>query len=268
MLLTIDVGNTQTTLGVFDKEGQVARQWRMATDQTDTIDELGMHVNGYFMMCGEKVENIGAVAIASVVPLLTQRWCSSLQAFGLEPYVVQPNDECGIDIDMPYPTQVGADRITNAVAAKQTYGAPVMVVDFGTATTIDVVDENGAFRGGAIMPGFMVATQSLLDRAAKLSSIPLVAPKHALGTTTEEAIQSGIVLGAAKQIEGLTAQIKEELGRPDAKVIATGGLSTVVAEATDVFDALDPELTLRGIWLIWQKHHEKEKLAKKEASEN
>ena len=148
---------------------------------------------------------------------------------------------------MPLPRQVGADRIANAVAARNTYGAPVIVVDFGTATNIDVVDEGGAYRGGAISPGLMLSANALFSRAAKLASVPIEAPAHALGSTTEEALQSGLVIGAAAQAEGLVARIRAELGAPEATVVATGGLARTVAQATDVFDAIDPDLTLRGI---------------------
>ena len=167
---------------------------------------------------------------------------------------------------MPNPGEVGADRIANALAARDTYGAPVIVVDFGTATNIDVVDETGAFRGGAIMPGLLLSARSLFSRAAKLASVPLELPLHALGDTTEHAVQSGIVLGAAAQAEGLVARIRAELesegeaeGRPPARatVVATGGLASTIAKATDVFDEVDPDLTIRGIHAIWRHRAEK-----------
>ena len=154
-------------------------------------------------------------------------------------------------IDMPDPTQVGADRIANAVAARLTYGAPVIVVDFGTATNIDVVDAAGSYRGGAISPGLMLSAAALFSRAAKLSSVPIEAPAHALGETTEAAVQSGIVVGAAAQAEGLVARIKRELDIPNAPVVGTGGLARTVSAATDLFSAVDPDLTLRGIREIW-----------------
>ena len=146
---------------------------------------------------------------------------------------------------------VGADRIANAIAAEQTYGAPVIVVDFGTATNIDVVDERGAYRGGAISPGLMLSANALFSKAAKLASIPVIAPGRALGDTTETAMQSGLVNGAAAQAEGLVSRIKAELGCPDATVVGTGGLARTVSAATDLFDVIDPDLTLRGIREIW-----------------
>lgn len=254
MLLAIDVGNTQTTIGLFSESGDLTRQWRMQTDTASTIDELQMKLYTYFLMLDEKLGSIEDVAVASVVPIVTQKWQIIIdRMFNKQAFVISSTNDCGIEIDMPYPTQAGADRITNAVAAKQTYGIPVLVVDFGTATTIDVVDDKGAFRGGAIMPGFMLSAQTLFSKAAKLSSVPLVCPEHALGSTTQEAVQSGMVIGAAAQIEGLVARIKKELNCPDAKVVATGGNSTTVAKATDIFDAIDPDLTLRGIYQIWKQ---------------
>ena len=253
MLLTIDVGNTQTTLCLFDKTQSIAKQWRMATDTTDTVDQLHERLFGYFLMHDLSLEIVSRAAIASVVPILAQRWESCIEElYGFKPYLVDATKNCGMQINMPYPTQVGADRIANAVAAKDLYGAPCIVVDFGTATNIDVVDEQGAFCGGAIMPGFMLSAQSLFERAAKLASVPLVAPEHALGKTTETALQSGMVIGAAAQIEGLVARIKAEMGIEDIPIIATGGVAPVVMEATDIFDYHNPDLTLLGVKKIYE----------------
>ena len=195
MLLSVDVGNTQTTLGLFDADGNVVRQWRMATDRTDTSDQLHERLFGYFQMLGLNLAAVDYVAIASVVPILAQSWQRMVRtAFGSEPLMIDATRDCGITINMPDPRQVGADRIANALAAKATYGAPVIVVDFGTATNIDVVDAAGTFRGGAIMPGLLLSANALFSRAAKLSSVPLVVPPHALGDSTETAVQSGIVI--------------------------------------------------------------------------
>lgn len=227
MLLTIDVGNTQTTLGLFSQGGVCQRQWRMATDRTDTADELHERLFGYFLMFGLTLGSVTDVAISSVVPILTQEWqymmANVLNAEDV--LLVDASRDCGIVVDMPDPHQVGADRIANAVAALETYGPSTIVVDFGTATNVDVVDARGAFRGGVIMPGLLLSANSLFSRAAKLSSVPLVAPDHALGETTETAVQSGIVIGAAAAAEGLVARIREELGEPDATVVGTGASS-------------------------------------------
>lgn len=252
MFLAIDVGNTQTTLGLFDGDGGLSHGWRMATAAVDTADSLHARLFSYFAKDGLALDAVDAAGVASVVPALERSWRRCLGTLlGNEPLVVRPGHECGMEIAMPLPSQVGADRIANAIAARATYGAPVIVVDFGTATNIDVVDASGAYRGGAISPGLMLSAGALFSRAAKLASIPIEAPAHVLGDTTEEALQSGLVVGAAAQAEGLVARIKRELGEPDATVVGTGGLARTVSAATDLFDAIDPDLTLRGIREIW-----------------
>lgn len=264
MFLAVDVGNTQTTLGLFDAQGSVVRQWRMATDVTDTSDELHERLFGYFLMLGLELADVTDVAIASVVPILSQEWQRTVRTvLGTDPLMVSAARDCGIRVDMPNPTEVGADRIANALAAVETYGAPVIVVDFGTATNIDVVDASGAFRGGAIMPGMLLSANALFSRAAKLSSVPLELPPNPLGDTTEHAVQSGIVLGAAALAEGLVRRIQDQLLAETgglgtrAKVIGTGGYSRTIAGATDVFDAVDPDITIRGIYQIWRHRAEK-----------
>lgn len=258
MFLSIDVGNTQTTLALFTREGEFQRQWRMATTPAETSDQLHERLYGYFRMHGLVLADVTDVAIASVVPILTQEWERTIRAaLDREPLIVDAKRDCGITVGLPNPTQAGADRIANALSARTTYGAPVIVVDFGTASNIDVVDQDGVFRGGCIMPGILLSAQALFSRAAKLSSVPLVLPPHALGDSTETAVQSGIVIGAAAQAEGLVRRIKEELGCPDATVVGTGGYARMIAEATDLFDAVDPDLTTRGIYLIWRHRAEK-----------
>ncbi|WP_428378810.1 type III pantothenate kinase [Olsenella sp. Marseille-QA0557] len=261
MFLAVDVGNSQTTLGLFEdgaSESTPCRQWRMATDTTDTADELHERLFGYFLMLGLSLDMVSDVAIASVVPVLSLEWQRMMRVvLGTDPLMINAWRDCGITVAMPNPHEVGADRIANALAARDTYGAPVIVVDFGTATNIDVVDKNGDFRGGAIMPGLMLSANSLFSKAAKLASVPLVVPEHALGETTEHAVQSGIVIGAAAQAEGLVARIQQELAQesPDGKaaiVVGTGGLAQLISEATDIFDVVDPDLTIRGIYEIWR----------------
>lgn len=266
MFLAVDVGNSQTTLGLFEdgaSDNTPCRQWRMATDTTDTADELHERLFGYFLMLGLSLDMVSEVAIASVVPILSLEWQRMMRAvLGTDPLMINAWRDCGINVAMPNPHEVGADRIANALAARDTYGAPVIVVDFGTATNIDVVDKNGDFRGGAIMPGLMLSANSLFSKAAKLASVPLVVPEHALGETTEHAVQSGIVIGAAAQAEGLVARIQRELaqeseGDKPAVVVGTGGLAQLISEATDIFDVVDPDLTIRGIYEIWRHRAEK-----------
>lgn len=248
MFLSIDVGNSQTTIGLYDDAGEAVKGWRMSTDATDTADMLHARLSGFFAKDGFDLSQVDDGAVACVVPVLSRAWCRCISSFlGFSPVMVDSKTTCGMPIDMPNPNQVGADRIANAVAAIKTYGAPVIVVDFGTATNIDVVDEHGAYRGGTISPGLMLSANALFAKAAKLSSIPVEVPPHALGDSTETAMQSGLVIGAAAQAEGLVSRIKAELGIQDAHVVGTGGLARTVSGATDLFDAIDPDLTLRGI---------------------
>lgn len=252
MLLTIDVGNTQTTIGLFGDDGASLTGWRMPTLHTDTSDSLRSRLHGYFVMDGFDMGAVDDAAVASVVPVLTRAWLRCFQRMlGHDPLMVGPGASCGMELALRNPHRAGADRIANAVAAVKAYQAPVIVVDFGTATNIDVVDREGRYRGGAIMPGLILSADALFARAARLSSIPIEAPAHALGDSTETALQSGLVIGAAAQAEGLVARIKDELDIQDAKVVATGGLARTVSVATDLFDAVDPDLTLRGIRDIW-----------------
>lgn len=259
MLVTIDVGNTQTTIGLFAPDGTNEMCWRMPTLPTDTSDSLRSRLHGYFAMDGFNFRAVTDAAVASVVPVLTRAWLRCFQRMlGHDPILVGPGASCGIELNLKNPSAVGADRIANAVAAVKRYGSPVIVVDFGTATNIDVVDATGAYRGGTIGPGLMLSADALFARAAKLSSVPIENPPHALGNSTETALQSGLVIGAAAQAEGLVARIKAELDIEDATVVGTGGLARTVSAATDLFDVIDPDLTLRGIreiWL-WQREHE------------
>lgn len=254
MLLCVDVGNTQTTLGLFSAEGNCQHQWRMASDRTDTADELHERLFGYFLMMGMTLDSVTDVAISSVVPILTQEWHYMMTNIlnTEDVLVVDARRDCGITVDMPDSTQVGADRIANALAALNSYGPSTIVVDFGTATNIDVVDARGNFRGGTIMPGILLSASSLFSRAARLSSVPLLAPAHALGATTEEAVQSGIIIGSAAAVEGLVARIKAELNEKNPTVVGTGGFVREVARVTNIFDTIDPDLTLRGIYAIWR----------------
>ena len=252
MLLAIDMGNTQTALGLFD-ENELVRSWRMPTDRSFTADELHVRLLGYLQMYGLPIDCIDAVAFAGVVPQLSREWRMAAERIALRTIAVGPDTAAATKLHAPNPSEVGADRIANAVAAEKYYGAPSIVVDFGTATNIDVVDRDGYYIGGAIAPGIRISMDALVARAAQLASVPLEAPAHAIGSNTIEAVQNGIVVGAAAMAEGLVARIKAELEAPDAYVIATGGLASVVARSTDAFDAVDPTLTLRGIQEIYRR---------------
>lgn len=246
MLLAIDMGNTQTALGLFDGE-ELVQSWRMPTDRTFTADEIHVRLLGYLQMYGLTMDCVDEVAFAGVVPQLSREWRAVARRIASHIVAIGPETADVTKIRAPNPAEAGADRIANAVAAEKFYGAPSIVVDFGTATNIDVVDEDGYYIGGAIAPGLRISMDALVARAARIASIPLEAPSHAIGHTTVEAVQSGAIIGTAAMAEGLVHRIKDELGAPHARVVATGGLAPLVAGSTDVFDAVDGQLTLKGI---------------------
>ncbi len=256
MILAVDMGNTQTALGLFGGQKLVS-SWRMPTDCTFTKDEIHVRLQGYFRMYDLDLACVDAVAFAGVVPQLTREWQGVAEQLGADLLIVGRDTFDVTPIKADNPREVGADRIANAVAAATFYGAPAIVVDFGTATNIDVVDAEGRYIGGAIAPGIRISMDALAARAAKLASVPLEAPERAIGRNTVEAVQNGLVVGAAAMAEGLIARIKAELGAPAAHVIATGGLAGVVAEPTDAFDVIDQQLTLRGICEIYRRMQER-----------
>lgn len=257
MLLAIDLGNTQTAIGLFNGS-ELVQSWRMPTDHTFTKDELHVRLLGYFQMYGISLAQVSALAFAGVVPQLLREWRGVAVQLGV-PFVQVGSDTAAVTkVDAPNPAEVGADRIANAVAAAELYGAPSIVVDFGTATNLDVVDARGYYIGGAIAPGIGISMDALSSRAAKLASVPMEVPAHAIGRNTVEAVQVGIVMGTAAMAEGLVGRIRRELGETgrNAQVIATGGLAGVVANCTEVFDHVDQQLTLQGIRLIWERMQE------------
>ena len=239
MLLAIDMGNTQTAMGLFDGD-ELVQSWRMPTDRSFTADEIHVRLMGFFKMYDLSLDAVDAIAFAGVVPQLSRG----------------PQTAAVTKLRAARPQAVGADRIANAVAAERFYGAPAIVVDFGTATNIDVIDEDGYYIGGAIAPGIRISMDALAARAAKLASVPLEAPEHAIGRDTEECIKVGAVTGAAAMAEGLVTRMKRELGREDATVIATGGLASIVADSTDAFDVVDGQLTIKGICEIYRRMQE------------
>ena len=255
MLLAIDMGNTQTAMGLFDDE-ELVQSWRMPTDRSFTADEIHVRLLGFFRMYGLSLDCVDAIAFAGVVPQLSREWHAVADRISARAVVVGPQTAAVTKIRAAHPEQVGADRIANAVAAERFYGAPAIVVDFGTATNIDVIDAEGYYIGGAIAPGIRISMDALTARAAKLASVPLEKPEHAIGRDTVECVQVGAVVGAAAMAEGLVARIKRELNAPQATVIATGGLAGVVAGATDAFDAVDQQLTIKGICEIYRRMSE------------
>ena len=253
MLLVVDVGNTQTHIGVSEA-GEITREWRLATVRHRTSDEIAGLLQGLFSLQGQRLgEAIDEVGIASVVPRLTQQWEEMCEKhLNVRAFVVGPGARTGMRIIMKNPAEVGADRIVNAVAAFEMYGGPCIVADYGTATTFDVISAEGDYIGGVIAPGIEVSLEALTTRAAKLIKVEVAEPEHAIGKSTIEALQSGAVYGFAGEIEGIVHAVWRELGE-QVPVIATGGLAELIARHTDVISHVDPYLTLRGIELVMRR---------------
>jgi type III pantothenate kinase len=253
VLLVVDVGNTQTHIGLSDR-GEITSEWRLATVRHRTSDEIAGLLQGFFSLMGMGLrEAVDEVGIASVVPRLTQQWVEMCQKhLGVEAFVVGPGARTGMRIVMKNPAEVGADRIVNAAAAYETYGGPCIVADYGTATTFDVINAEGDYIGGVIAPGIEVSLEALTTRAAKLIKVEVAEPEHAIGKSTTEALQSGAVYGFAGEIEGIVHAIWRELGE-EVQVVATGGLAELIARNTDVVSAVDQLLTLRGIEIVMRR---------------
>jgi type III pantothenate kinase len=245
MLLAVDVGNTQTVLGLF-RDGDLADHWRLATERSSTADELGVLLAGLL-----DFETVDGICLASTVPVLVREWeALAAKWANASLLVVGPGVKTGIPIRYDDPREVGPDRIVNAVAAKERYGAPVIVVDFGTSTNFDVVSPQGEFIGGVLAPGIEVSMDALFARAARLVKVDYVAPPSVIGKTTITALQSGLVYGFAGQVDGIVGRIRGELGT-DAPVIATGGFADIVAPHSETIERVDPFLTLEGLRLVW-----------------
>lgn len=256
MLLAIDSGNTNIVFAVFRDDGTVAGEWRSSTQADRTADEFGVWLLRVLEMEGLKPADISDAIIATVVPANLHALTQLCQRyFKAEPLVVgTPGVDLGISVKIDNPSEVGADRLVNAVAAVQRYGAPLICVDFGTATTFDVIDRDGAYAGGAIAPGINLSLEALHMAAAKLPRVAVERPEHVIGTSTVEAMQSGIYWGYVAMIEGMVARIRAEFGADDMTVIATGGLASMFAKATDVIGQTDFDLTLRGLYTIFQRN--------------
>ena len=246
MLLAIDVGNTQTVLGLFDGES-LAEHRRLATDASRTGDELGA-------LLGEMLdlESVDGICLSSTVPaqirefeLFAERWAKA------PILVVEPGVRTGIPMRHDAPHQVGPDRIVNSVAAKERYGAPCIVVDFGTSTNFDVVSPQGEYVGGVLAPGIEVSMEALFARAARLTKVDFAEPPSAIGKTTEQALQSGLVYGFAGQVDRIVEEIRRELGA-EARAVATGGLADLVVPHSRTIELVDPWLTLEGLRLVWE----------------
>ncbi len=250
MLLAIDVGNTNTGLGVFDGE-RLVESWRVKTDARDTADELALTFRG---LLDDRL--ITGVAACSTVPAILGELRQMLGRYysDLPTVIVEPGVRTGVPLLYDNPKEVGADRIVNTLAAYHLYGGPAVVVDFGTSTNFDVVSARGEFLGGALAPGIEISIDALASRAARLLKVEVVRPRSVIGKTTVEALQSGILYGFAGQIDGLVRRIVAELGG-HATVVATGGLATVVIAEAETIQKHEPNLTLIGLRLVFEKNH-------------
>jgi type III pantothenate kinase len=253
MLLVFDVGNTETTIGLFEGEA-LAAHWRVVTDVSRTPDELGLLMHGLLAGRDHATSAVTGVAIASVVPAMTgplDEACAML--FGVTPLIVDARSALPIRLDVLEPLTVGADRIVNTLAASRLYGRDTIAVDLGTATTFDCITADGVFLGGVIAPGVRTSAETLFRRTSKLPATELVAPQQVIGRRTEDCIRSGVVLGAAEAVDGLVRRIKAEWPTDrEPLVVATGGLAPTIAPLCSTIDKVDPDLTLVGLRMAFE----------------
>jgi len=253
MLFVIDIGNTQTVLGVFD-EDDLVRHWRISTDIHKVADEYGVLLTTLLRTGGLSADDITGVCLSSVVPPLTDTLRSTIDRFfHADPVVVGPGIKTGLSILYDNPREVGADRIVNAVAAYEIYGGPLVIVDFGTATTFCAVSERGEYLGGVIVPGLGIAAEALASRTAKLPQVELLCPANVIGKDTVSSIQSGLIYGYADLVDGIVRRVKQEIGGKP-KVIGAGGMVGVIGDVVTGIDHFEPNLTLKGLKLIYDKN--------------
>jgi type III pantothenate kinase len=254
MILTLDIGNTNMKTALF--EGMEMRQyWRLATNRNRTSDEYGMALMNLLHHNGIDPKAVEGIMMSSVVPQINftiEHMCRNY--FGMSPMAVAPGVKTGINIKYENPRELGSDRIANAVAAYELYGGPCITIDFGTATSFGAISARGEFLGGAICPGIKLASDALTEKAAKLPRFELMRPDTVIGRNTVSNMQSGIVFGYVGQVNYLVDRFRQEMGAPDAKVIATGGLALLISSETDRINVLDGLLTLKGLRLIYVKN--------------
>ncbi|WP_243299328.1 type III pantothenate kinase [Bacillus litorisediminis] len=255
MIFVLDVGNTNIVLGVYEGD-HLKYHWRVETNRHRTEDEYAMIVKGLYDHSGLSFSDIDGIIISSVVPPIMfslERMC--VKYFNIDPLIVGPGVKTRLNIKYDNPKEVGADRIVNAVAAIHDYGSPLIIVDFGTATTYCYIDEHKQYCGGAIAPGISISTEALYSKAAKLPRIEIAKPDQIVGRNTVSAMQSGILYGYVGQVEGIVSRMKKQ-SHQNPTVIATGGLANLISEECDVIDIVDPFLTLKGLRLIYERNME------------
>ncbi len=256
MILVIDVGNTNTVLGLYEDK-KLLDYWRIKTDAKKTSDEYGLMIYHLFEFCGYEMKNVNNIVISSVVPTIMYTLQHMVRKFfSKEALVVGPGIKTGMNIKYENPREVGADRIVNAIAAFEQYGGPLVVVDFGTATTFCAISESGDYLGGAISPGIQISMDALFQKTAKLPRVELIKPNTLICKNTVNSMQAGIIFGFAGQVDYIVKRMKNELGSENTKVIATGGFARLIASESETIDVVNNLLTLEGLRIIYERNKE------------
>lgn len=257
MLLALDIGNTNTTIGIF-KDDKLVFDFRLTTRIGQTMDEYGIFVRNLIALANMELDQISSMIVSSVVPPLDNViYTMSHKYLNMKPLFVKPGIRTGLSLNVESPSEVGADRIVDCVGALSRYAPPLIVIDFGTATTFDVISVDREFLGGAIAPGLKISAESLFRRASKLPEVPIRKPHQAVGRNTVTNIQSGLFFGYVGLVDGILSRMKAETGK-DTTVVATGGLAGIIAPETSLIDHVDEHLTLEGLRILYEKNHDRD----------